>query len=98
MLDSQPIQRLQINIPNSTEPTGPRSVKPCVKAQILTETARPDILSSCLGCPCEVCMKYREVNLQCPYQALDVRVPVNVVLVTQLVKMSLSEHDTSQML
>jgi hypothetical protein len=42
-------------------------------------------------------MRYREVNLQCPYQALDVCVPVNIVLVTQLVEVSLLEHDTSRM-
>jgi hypothetical protein len=45
-----------------------------------------------------MCVRYREVNLQCSYQALDVCVPVNVVLVTQLVEVSLSEHDTSRML
>lgn len=43
-------------------------------------------------------MRYREVNLQCPYQALDVCVPVNVVLVTQLAEVSLSRHDTNRML
>lgn len=41
-------------------------------------------------------MGYREVNLQCPYQALDVCVPVNIVLVAKLVEVSLLEHDTSR--
>jgi hypothetical protein len=41
-------------------------------------------------------MRYREVNVQSPYQALDICVPVNVVLVTQLVEVSLLEHDTGQ--
>lgn len=43
-------------------------------------------------------MKYREVNVQCPYQALDIYVPVDVVLIAQLVEVSLLKHDTSRML
>ena len=43
-------------------------------------------------------MRYREVNLQCPYQALHVCVPGNVVLVAQLVEVSPLEHVTNRML
>jgi hypothetical protein len=68
-----------------------------MNGQIQTETARPDILLSCLEAS-YICVGDREVNLQSPYQALDICVPMDVVLVTQLAGVSLLEHDTIRIL